>query len=339
MSAVDVPHPLPRAIADAYLDAYVELNPFMATELGLEVGRDRLPDLSPDGAQAMADLARRTLAQLDASEAAGGSQAEQERRCARLLRERLSTGLALHDAKEHLRAANTFIGPAHRLRSVFTVMPVDDEEDWLAVAARLRAVPEALAGYRACLETGLAQGLPAGPLQISANIRQFTQWVGEAGGDGGSWFTGFGGRRSRVVEPGTAGSGRGGRRRLRGAARLAARQYVPRSQGTPDGVGRSGTSAGPPLDRRRTSTWPRRTPGAGPSTGGSARRWTPRREKVLPGAAPLRGACATSDEHGPAVEGVEQIRERLQEMMDEAIDRPRRHPLRPRRAACGRWRR
>ncbi len=41
-----------RDVADAYVAALAELNPLLATTLGLRPGEDRLPDLSPAGQQA-----------------------------------------------------------------------------------------------------------------------------------------------------------------------------------------------------------------------------------------------------------------------------------------------
>ncbi len=74
----------PRRIADGYVRALAELDPLTAVYLGLNPEDDRLPDLSPAGAQAIADLARRTLAQLDEAERAGAADDEAERRCAQM---------------------------------------------------------------------------------------------------------------------------------------------------------------------------------------------------------------------------------------------------------------
>jgi hypothetical protein len=38
-----------RDVADAYVQELAELNPALATAIGLPVGQDRLPDLSPAG--------------------------------------------------------------------------------------------------------------------------------------------------------------------------------------------------------------------------------------------------------------------------------------------------
>ncbi len=70
------PSPRPvRDIADAYVVALADLNPMLATRLGFSPGDDRLPDASPAGQQAVDDLARSTLASLDAAESPGGAAA------------------------------------------------------------------------------------------------------------------------------------------------------------------------------------------------------------------------------------------------------------------------
>ncbi|MEJ7704533.1 MAG: hypothetical protein WKF47_13040 [Geodermatophilaceae bacterium] len=55
-----------RQLADRYVDALADLNPLLGTALGVRPHDDRLPDLSPDGIAATDDLARSTLAELDA---------------------------------------------------------------------------------------------------------------------------------------------------------------------------------------------------------------------------------------------------------------------------------
>ena len=58
-------------IADAYVDKLAELDPTMATALGIP-GHDReMPDYSPAGAAAVADLNRKTVADLEAADVDG----------------------------------------------------------------------------------------------------------------------------------------------------------------------------------------------------------------------------------------------------------------------------
>lgn len=95
----------------------------------------------------------------------GAGTADVERRCTRLLRERLDAELAQYEAGEHLRAVNNISSPLHRVRKVFAVMPTRTPEDWAAIAQRLRAVPECPDGYRASLAEGVGRGTTAAPRQ------------------------------------------------------------------------------------------------------------------------------------------------------------------------------
>ncbi|WP_222268394.1 DUF885 domain-containing protein [Modestobacter marinus] len=309
----------PRQVADAYVDALTELDPLLATALGTRPGDDRLPDTSPAGAQAEADLVRRTLAELDRVLAEDPALAEDpvERRCARLLRERLDAGLALHEAGEHLRAVSNLFSPVHAIRQVFSMMPTRTTEDWAVLARRLARVPEAYRGYQESLTAGAGRGLFAAPRQIRTVVGQLDEWLA------GPYFAG-------VVA--------GGPEELRGELDAAAAaadaavaevrdflrdEYAPKAEGTPDAVGRD-----------RYARFARSWNGADLGTGtrleeAYAWGWAEHRrilaeqraeaEKVLPGATPM-AAMRWLKQNGEAVEGVEAIRQRLQAMMDQAMD-------------------
>ena len=77
--------PLPRQVADAYVDALIALDPVTGTYLGVKESSSRLADLSPAGQERLAELQRATLAQLDEAERRPGADSDSERRCARLL--------------------------------------------------------------------------------------------------------------------------------------------------------------------------------------------------------------------------------------------------------------
>jgi uncharacterized protein (DUF885 family) len=229
---------LPRGVADAYVDALVELDPITGTYLGVPASHSRLPDFSPAGARALAELNRRTLDLLAEAEKRPGAEVAEEQRCARLLRERLTAELAVHEAGEHLRQVSNLHSPVHEVRGILPVTPAETEDDWAAIASRLRAVPGALEGYRASLEAGLAKRLPAGPRQVATVIGQLDEWTGDAEGADGSWFVSF------VADGPDA---------LRGELREAAETatdavralrdwlrdvYAPGVEGAPDTVGR-----------------------------------------------------------------------------------------------------
>jgi uncharacterized protein (DUF885 family) len=137
-----------REVADRYVLALADLDPILATTLGLRTGEDGLPDMSPAGHEATDALARATLAELD-SVTAGRELTGDERRCARLLRERLEASLAMSEQGEHLRAISNILGPVQRVRSTFLDMPTATEDDWAVIARRIARVPLARAAGRA----------------------------------------------------------------------------------------------------------------------------------------------------------------------------------------------
>ncbi|MFJ3927585.1 DUF885 domain-containing protein [Streptomyces sp. NPDC090022] len=309
---------LPRRIADDYVDELIVLDPITGTYLGVAASYGRLPDFSPAGAAALAGLARTTLAALDAAEQLPGADTDAERRCARLLRERLTAELAVHDADEHLRAVSNIHSPVHGVREAFSVTPTETDEDWAAIAQRLRAVPAAFAGYRESLGLGLERGLYGGPRPTATFVEQLTTWAGEDG-EGPGFFTGFAqrgpeGLRAELAE--AAALATAATAELRDWMRDV---YAPAVEGQPDTVGReryarwaryfNGTDLD--LDEAYAYGWSEYHRLLGEMKTEAA--------KILPGAGPWE-ALAHLDEHGTHIEGVDEVRAWLQGLMDEAIE-------------------
>ncbi|MGZ4538941.1 MAG: DUF885 domain-containing protein [Blastococcus sp.] len=308
----------PRQVADRYVEAACDLDPILATSLGTRPGDDRLPDSSPAGLEAEAALLRETLAELDRVLAADPALDADpiERRCARLLRERLGAELAAHDAGEGYRSLSNLFSPVHAVRQVFTLMPTATEADWGVVARRMARVPAAYRGFRETLDEGARRGLFAAPRQVLTVVGQLDEWLA------GPYFAGF-----------AAGGPEPLRAELDAAARAADEavaeirdylrdEYAPRAEGTPDAVGRARYA----LAARR---WTGSDLGAGFGLEEAyAWGWSEHRrilaeqrveaEKVRPGSTPME-AMRWLGLNGPAVEGVEAVRERLQQMMDDAI--------------------
>ncbi|GGP64350.1 DUF885 domain-containing protein [Streptomyces melanogenes] len=306
---------LPRQVADAHVDALIELDPITGTYLGVRRSARLLPDFTPAGQAAVADLARATLARLDEAERLPGADSDSERRCARLLRERLTSELAVHEAQEGLRCISNLRSPVHSVRQVFTMMPVADEADWADVAARLTAVPAALDGYRASLRLGLDRKLFAGPRATATFIGQLTEWIGTDR----NWFEEFVAPGPEALRPELDAAAR-----VAGDALVALRDwlrevYAPAIAGAPDTVGReryarwvryfNGTTLD--LDEAYAYGWSEYHRILGEMKAEA--------DKILPGAGPWE-ALAHLDEHGVHIEGVDEVREWLQALMDEAIE-------------------
>jgi uncharacterized protein (DUF885 family) len=312
-----------RDFADAFVRQLAEHDPTVATDLGLPIGQDELPELTPAWHEAGDELRRATLAGLAAIEQqagpAGFTDAD-ERRCARLLRERLESQLEVSAAGEHLRAVSNIFGPHQEVRGTFLMMPSATADDWAVIARRLGRVPAALAGYQTTLAEGARRGLYAAPRQAETVATQLDEW--QQAGDGLGWFSGF-------ASGAPAGTSQAVRSDLAAAAADAdaavvrlrdwlRADYLPGAAGTPDGVGedryRTGVKRwnGANIDIAETYEWG----------------WSQYREivadmhaeaeKILPGSTPQE-AMRHLDAHGEAVDGVEAIRERLQQLMDEAM--------------------
>jgi uncharacterized protein (DUF885 family) len=194
-------------LSSRYVDEFAVLDPVRAARgMGVGLDDDTMTDYSPDGDAAMADLLRRTLAEVRAATPDG----EPERLGAAYLGDLCESTLPLYDTGERQRLLNQLAGPQAAVRMLFDLMDRSTPEGWGHVRARLERVPAAMAGYRATLEAGMHAGRLSSARLAAAVAEQCETW---AGGDGdGGWF-------GRFVEPA------GDDAALRDAARGAARAY------------------------------------------------------------------------------------------------------------------
>ena len=183
-------------ICDRFIEEFAAVNPMAAGRI-LGVGRstEAVTDWSPSGADAAADLMKRTLAALDRTPAVNRA----EHLGAGFLRDNAEAILAMNESGEHLRRMSTslFLGPQAMLLTSFDLMdrapndetPMDrprGESNWERIAARMRAVPKALAGYRQSLEMGMAAGKRASRTMTLAVADQCAGYARQ------SWFQIFG---------------------------------------------------------------------------------------------------------------------------------------------------
>ncbi|WP_199730391.1 DUF885 domain-containing protein [Amycolatopsis panacis] len=169
-------------ICDRYVDDYAAVDPVAATMLGVTGYDDRLTDYSPEGHAARAELGRRTLAAITAAEPADAGQ----RVAKAVFAERTGLELEIHDAGLDVAALNVIDSPVQSLRMVFDLMPNETEQDWANIAARLRAVPEALAGMRASLLSAAGDGRVSALRQVAKVAEQCETWAVLK--DGGGFF-------------------------------------------------------------------------------------------------------------------------------------------------------
>src|ERR1700741_4995372 len=134
-------------VSDSYVDDYIRLDPIIATMLGIPGYDDQLPDLSPDGHAARAELpagALRAMGDLEPGD-------DGERDAKALLLERLGVEREVYDAGLVVSALNVIASPAQEVRQSFDLMPAASSDDWRTIATRMSRVPEALASYRESL--------------------------------------------------------------------------------------------------------------------------------------------------------------------------------------------
>ncbi|MDJ0358304.1 DUF885 domain-containing protein [Paenarthrobacter sp. PH39-S1] len=165
------------AVADAYTNRLLELDPGFATELGLPGHETEYRDYSPAGHDAMAAAARQTLDQLAALEPEDGV----DTTTLHAMRERLGLELELHATGWNLADLNNIACPAQNIRAIFDLMPTATVEQWEHIAGRLANVPAAMDGYIESLRAGAGCGLVAARRQVENVIEQAERHAAEDG--------------------------------------------------------------------------------------------------------------------------------------------------------------
>ncbi|MEY2582451.1 MAG: hypothetical protein QOE09_2300 [Ilumatobacteraceae bacterium] len=158
--------------ADRFVDEQSALDPCLATSRGI-LGYDHLlTDYSPSGHTTRADHMRRALEDLGKLKPTD----DNDRLAKDFITERFETSLLSHDSGEWQRAVRAIASPSSTLRSTFDLMPRDGDEAWENIAARLHAIPDALAGLRETYESGRADRVVAARRQAIAAADQCATW-------------------------------------------------------------------------------------------------------------------------------------------------------------------
>ncbi len=165
-------------LANRYVDEWAPLDPIGATYIGIPGHDHELGDFSPEGYAAQADLDRRTLAQLAATEPDN----EGERVAREAMQERLGLSVARYDVGDTTSELNVISSALHGIRGIFDLMPLDGEQSASNIAARLAAVPLALAQVKQTLDAAADAGHISARQQILEVAKQCDVWT-DPGGD------------------------------------------------------------------------------------------------------------------------------------------------------------
>lgn len=165
------------AVADAYTDTLIRLNPSFATELGLPGHETEYPDFSPAGHDAFAAAAREALDALD------GLEPEDDVDAVTLdaMRERLGLELEIHESGWGLAELNNIESPAQQIRAIFDLMPTATTTDWQHIAGRAHNIGGAIDGYIEALRAAKADGKVSAARQVRIVIEQTTKYAAEDG--------------------------------------------------------------------------------------------------------------------------------------------------------------
>ena len=165
------------AVADAYTDTLIRLNPSFATTLGVPGHETEFQDFSPAGIEGFISAARETLRALDGLEPADDVDAV----TLDAMRERLGLELEIHESGWDAADLNNISSPAQDIRAIFDLMPTDSTEHWEHIAGRAHSVPGAIEGYIESLRSAKEQGKVSAARQVSIVIEQATKYAAEDG--------------------------------------------------------------------------------------------------------------------------------------------------------------
>lgn len=170
MTQTRTPSPI-DALAENYFEDLLKLAPEEATMLGRPGVETLYRDYSPAGREAIAELHRDTLAQLNELEPVDSV----DRVTVEAMRERLGVELALHETGR--TELNNLASDAHGIRMVLELMPQSTDEDFTHIAGRLQNIPAALEQYWESLQDSRAKGQVAAVRQVKAVAAQAASWA------------------------------------------------------------------------------------------------------------------------------------------------------------------
>jgi uncharacterized protein (DUF885 family) len=155
-------------IAEDWVATLADLDPAIATWIGIPGRLDEYEDLSPEGHALFVDEAKRVLARL-----AGATEIDDVDWVTRTdLTSDLTLAIEASDAGLWLRDVNVIASPAQGIRDILDLMPTTTEENWADIAGRLTNLPKAVDGYIETLRLGIERGMTPAKRQVREVLEQ-----------------------------------------------------------------------------------------------------------------------------------------------------------------------
>jgi uncharacterized protein (DUF885 family) len=164
-------------LCSALVDEQAAAFPELATVLGIPGGDDRFSDYSLEGAEAHHELLVGQRSRLRDTEPGPGPWEDLARSVAI---QALDDEIAWFETDEHRRDLNSLTSPVQDLRDIFDHMDLESADGWSNAAARLHALPTAMAQYRQRLESGRRDGLGVARRQVVEAARQARNHAGSS---------------------------------------------------------------------------------------------------------------------------------------------------------------
>ena len=172
-------------LSDQYIEQLAESDPGLATALGIAGHDHEMTDFSPRGHEQRHEITRATLNKLNSLE----TSADRDRLAAGVLRNSLEMSTLEYDAGEHLRSIRVLAGDVDSARAIFDLMPTATADNWKTIAERMQAVPTAFAGMRESWSLGISRNVVAPRRQAIVVAEQLETWAGTPTSPG--FFTQF----------------------------------------------------------------------------------------------------------------------------------------------------
>ena len=305
-------------IAEDWVTTLAELNPSIATWIGIPGRLDDYEDLSPEGHAKLIAEGKKVHARL----AAATEVDDVDWVTKTDLASDLELAFESDEAGLWMRDVNVIASPAQELRDVLDLMPTDTEQNWADIAGRLHNLPAAVDGYIQTLRLGIEKGITPAKRQVREVMEQARK---HGAGDG--FFHNFTGSASLAEQKQMPASLRAD---LASGATISAAAYerlatflsdelLPAAR-EEDGVGReiyalhSRRFLGATIDLDETYEW-----GIEELARMTAEQEAIARE-IKPGASVLEAIAILDDDPSRKLHGTKALQEWMQQLSDRAVD-------------------